>query len=79
MSDERKDPRPVKSDIDAIKTIERLHQGTIERNGLHRTGLNPLYLMDTRLDTVVGIVAVAFAVLATLGWLVPQIRSWSGY
>ena len=43
----------------------------------NRTHLRPLYVIDTRLDTIVGIIAVVFAVVATLGWVVPQIvKAW---
>lgn len=40
--------------------------------------LRPLSAFETGLDTIVGIVAVLFAILATLGWLAPQlIHFWS--
>lgn len=43
----------------------------------NHTHLRPLYVIDTRLDTIVGIIAVVFAVVATLGWVVPQIvKAW---
>ena len=44
-----------------------------ERKKHNHTHLTPLFMIDTRLDTIVGIAAVLFAVIATLGWLIPQV------
>lgn len=41
------------------------------------TKLKPLFVADTRLDTIFGWGGVVLAIIATLGWLVPEIMSWS--
>lgn len=68
MSNDPSEPRFVKKDA---APIERNHIPELWQRDRRR--LKPLYLTDTRLDSIVGWVCVAFAVVATLGWLIPQL------
>ncbi len=65
MSNDPSEPRFVK------QLPERNHIPEIWQRDRKR--LTPLYLTDTRLDAIVGWACVVFAVVATLGWLIPQL------
>lgn len=42
-------------------------------NGVFDRFVQPIDGDDTRLDTIVGILAVLFAVIATAGWMLPAL------
>ena len=66
MSNDPSEPRFVKKDAQQRDHIPDVWQRD-------RKLMRPLYLTDTRLDAVIGWVCVVFAVVATLGWLIPQL------
>lgn len=64
--DDGHEPRFVKE-----APAERNHIPEMWRRDRRR--LSPLYMTDTRVDSIVGWSCVLFAILATLGWLLPQL------